>query len=76
MDTYLIKWYDAFSVEGWKSEKDMEREFEAGLTIESKGTFFRENEKYISLIQNSADSGIVSGIICIPKSCIIETKIY
>jgi hypothetical protein len=72
MDIYLIKWYDAFSVDKWHTESEMQEEMNNGLEIESFGFFFKENDRYITLIQNRANNDNLLGMICIPKNCIIE----
>lgn len=72
MDIYLIKWIDAFEVGNWHTKEEMESEFNDGLLIESIGFLFKENENYISLLQNSGSHGNIGGMTCIPKVCIIE----
>ncbi len=72
MDVYLIKWIDAFVIDKWASEEDMEEEFKTGLLIDSIGFLFKENDNYISLIQSFGTNKRIDCMLCIPKGCIIE----
>ncbi len=74
MDIYYIKWIDAFEIALWHTKEEMEAEFDERLVIESSGFLFRENEEYLSLLQNSGSHGNVGGMTCIPKNCIIEKR--
>lgn len=74
MDIYLIKWYDAFSVDRWKDNEEMKKECKHPLIIKSIGYRMAKNKKYISLTQNSGNNDSSSGLICIPRKCILKIK--
>lgn len=73
MDAYYIKWYDAFNIEGW-FVSDEEKDTDSILEVETVGFLFKENEKYISILQSSGNNGRSIGLINIPNVCIIEKR--
>ncbi len=69
-----VKWVDAASVAGWRSQKALKEFITGNLdAVDSVGMLAYEDDKKVVLIQTNAVNEVM-GLFEIPKGCIKSIK--